>query len=943
MSEIPGAVVGRAEELAALRSAVEAVISGRGQAVLIEGEPGIGKSALLASGLAGAVGRVAEMLSVSCDELGQHFPLSVMTRLLGVNERSADPRRAEVAAVLRRPETSDAWGVRLLAGDPVMAAVEQLLALVDRLCMTGPVVLAMEDLQWADEASLLLWRRLCRASVQLPLLVVGTCRPVPRREELKRLRRELKAYEGVLISLGPLTDESVSTLATHLVDAFPGQGLTRRLRLAAGNPLYVRELLDALSRSGALRRSQGIVEAVDEDADGDAVVSLAEVIADRLDFLSVDTREVLRTASLLGTDFSASELAALVDRIPTGVARAVEEALAAGVLESVGATLRFRHELLKQSLYETTPTALRATLHRHAAEVLIASGAPAERIANLLLPVLAEVDGWEVAWLAENAAELAARAPAIAAQLLEHALVHTREGDPGADVLEDQLAAVCLVLARHEQAERIARGILLRSDSPQRVGQAAWFLGYALLSQGRFDEAAKQVGDATEDVRIAPVWRTRLTALQAMILPHRQRLVEAAEVAARALAEGELLGDPTTMAYALNTLAAHRAMVERDSAGALDLVDRGLTLAGSRPDLTDLRLLLLANRAAVLVSLDQADEARDTLRQARALAERVATPRLAMIQVRAAEHAFDHGRWDEALTELDAMQELPDQFRFPLYRHGLTALIAVRRGDRQQTVRHLKALSALTPSPDLAFMSIYLLMARALDAERAGRLTEAVAMLRPLLSPAYEENLPSREEWLPVLVRLALALGDERTARGAADACERSADRVHRPIKQAAAAWCRGLVEADPAAVLKGADYFRSVGRAPLLGWLLEDAASLQAQLGEVGEARATMAEAVAVYGELDALNDSRRAAARLRALGVRLGARGPQRRPKTGWQALTATELNVAELVAQGESNPEIASRLHLSRRTVENHVSHILTKLQVRSRREVADFVIR
>jgi DNA-binding NarL/FixJ family response regulator len=122
-----------------------------------------------------------------------------------------------------------------------------------------------------------------------------------------------------------------------------------------------------------------------------------------------------------------------------------------------------------------------------------------------------------------------------------------------------------------------------------------------------------------------------------------------------------------------------------------------------------------------------------------------------------------------------------------------------------------------------------------------------------------------------------------------------------------------------------------------MLGNALEDAAVLQAAAGDTTAARATFDEATEAYAELGAVWDSRRAAGRLRAFGVRPGVRGVRRRPREGWSALTNTELRVADLVADGLSNPDIAVQLFLSRRTVETHVSHILAKLQLRSRRDV------
>ncbi|MBT2544699.1 helix-turn-helix transcriptional regulator [Streptomyces sp. ISL-44] len=123
-----------------------------------------------------------------------------------------------------------------------------------------------------------------------------------------------------------------------------------------------------------------------------------------------------------------------------------------------------------------------------------------------------------------------------------------------------------------------------------------------------------------------------------------------------------------------------------------------------------------------------------------------------------------------------------------------------------------------------------------------------------------------------------------------------------------------------------------------MLGHTLEDLAVARAWHGDLAGSRSALTRAVAGYEDLGARWDVARADARLRSLGVRRGSRSARRRPANGWEALTPAELKVALLVAQGRSNPEIASALFLSRRTVQTHVSHILAKLQVRSRAAVA-----
>jgi DNA-binding CsgD family transcriptional regulator len=118
----------------------------------------------------------------------------------------------------------------------------------------------------------------------------------------------------------------------------------------------------------------------------------------------------------------------------------------------------------------------------------------------------------------------------------------------------------------------------------------------------------------------------------------------------------------------------------------------------------------------------------------------------------------------------------------------------------------------------------------------------------------------------------------------------------------------------------------------------LEDATVVLASNGDLPGARQALSHVIDIYSSLDAYWDIRRAQARARRLGVRRSSSAGRRRPTTGWDALTRTEVTVAKLVAAGRSNPEIASELYLSRNTVQSHMSHILAKLGCGSRREIA-----
>ena len=938
---LPGsALIGRDAELAVLEALLADTAAGRGGTVLVEGEPGIGKTALLETGLASAQALGCQVLRGACDELTRRFPLSAMLSALGAQEDSADPRRAAVARALSSPDNAEGLGARLAAGDPVMAAVEQLVGLVDRLCADGPVVLVVEDLHWADEASLVLWHRLSRSAAQLPLLLAASCRPVPAPPGLGRLRGELRTSSpGGLITLGGLSAPDVARLTEELVGRPPGERLAERLASASGNPLYVRELIDALARSGTLREHDGSLEVDDDEGPArEAVVSLARVIVDRLDSLTAETRQTLMVAALLGPVFSVADLAVVAGRAPTDLLGAVEEAVAAGVVEAEGARLRFRHGLLRQALYTSMPLALRVALHQQAISALIAAAAPAERVAELLLPVLGESDGWELDWIVENGGGLIDRAPEIAAELLEHALGRLGPGDPRRPRAEDALLPVTYYLNRFEKAEQLARDILATGDGSERVGHAHWFLVRNFMQQGGTAGAVGAVADALADDRVSEPWRARLTAMRSTALLMAGRRAEVRQEAELALALGGRLADTRTIGQALLTLSL-LCLYEDDGTAACVLADRALEVMGGDPELTDLRLLIGTNRFAWLADLDRFDEAERGARQVLALAEQSWTSRLGSIRVRVAEIAYNQGRWDEAQAELEQAAELRLSAQVSAVHQAYLALIAAHRDDWQTAARHYATLAEFASAADWVRSSRPVVVARILEAERTGSALRVIEVLAPYLTTGEDHIMTGWQLVLPDMARAAVQGGDDEVLRTLNELVRTLVPKERNPESWAGMLWCQGLLARDPEPILSAAEYFRESRRVPWYGRALEDAAVLRAAAGDLVSARSTLAEALEIYAELGAEWDTRRALSRIRPYGVRPGVRGARRRPKTGWQALTGTETRVASLVARGLSNPDIAGQLQLSRRTVETHVSHILTKLQLSSRREVAE----
>lgn len=374
-------LVGRDGELSRLAGWVRDVADGRGSAVLVDGEPGIGKSALVRAACVTALGAGCQVYWGAGDELGQALPLLPLLDALRISAAAPDPRRAAIAGMLRGEATA------AKSADLAVAAAEQLLALVEELCHAGPAVLVVDELQWADRTTVAVWSRLARSVRQLPLLLIGVMRPIPRRDDLRVLRRIIEP--AVRLRVGRLPDAAVLDLVATLAGGKPGDRLAELADGAAGNPLYLTELLGALTRGACLAVDEaGIAELTG----GPAPDSLPEAIADRLGFLSEAARTVLRAAALLGVGFSVADLVTVTSSPLAGLLPALDEARAAGVLAEAGDDLAFRHPLIRKALYDELPASVRVAWHRTAAEALAEAGAPVERVARQLLPTLSTKD-----------------------------------------------------------------------------------------------------------------------------------------------------------------------------------------------------------------------------------------------------------------------------------------------------------------------------------------------------------------------------------------------------------------------------------------------------------------------------------------------------------------------------------------------------------------------
>ncbi|GLY00713.1 BTAD domain-containing putative transcriptional regulator [Actinoplanes sp. NBRC 101535] len=402
---------GRTATVTRLRQAVAGLAEGHGGSIWISGEAGIGKSALLAEGL-----RDAAVLGVQVgwgvgEESDRGKPLNLLPEYL-----SHGPANNLLDAVRATGATP-----------PTMAVIDIIQAFVITQCAEGPVLLVMDDMQWADDMSLLVWHALHQLTGRLPLLLVSASRPLPFGYEMRLLRRALPRNGTTLIDLGPLDDPTATALVrawTRRPDIEPPT-VRSLVAAAAGNPFYLLHLVRT--------ERQGLT------ADTPAT-ELVEAVSRHLRPLSDDTRQLLRAIAFLGNNHLVTDLSAVTGRPVPALVTAVEEALAAGVLVEDGRRLRFRHPVVRQVLHGAIPTALRVTMHRQLAQRIAESDGAPSRVAGQLLAGPVPIDAWVERWLTTHAEQLTSTAPASAIAVLRHAVSSPALSEPARALLTTHLA-----------------------------------------------------------------------------------------------------------------------------------------------------------------------------------------------------------------------------------------------------------------------------------------------------------------------------------------------------------------------------------------------------------------------------------------------------------------------------------------------------------------------
>jgi DNA-binding CsgD family transcriptional regulator/tetratricopeptide (TPR) repeat protein len=901
--------------LAALEEAIRSLPS-RGRLIVIEGEAGIGKSRLIEA--AAQMGRDAGLtvLSSQAEQLESHRPFGAIIDCIG-RERLGD--------------RWDAWEFGVdRAGERLFRVAETMIECLETLCVATSVMVAIEDLHWADTGTLGVLGRVAAEIEQFPAALVVSMRPQPRSPELERLLGVFAARGSATLRVGPLDQRSSEELLESLVGASPGQRLIRQAGRAGGNPLFLSELVGALVADGSIVYGEDAAELA-----ADSVApSLPLTILHRLSFASPDLLELLGLASVLGVSFAAEDLALLAQRPVSSLVAALRSAQRSGVLAERGERLSFRHELVRDALYYDLPLTVRRGLHAEFASVLAAAGRPPDQAADHVIRAAAPGDERAVASIVSVARDLVGRAPGPAAGMYQHAIGLSAAPVALGEQLLPELADALIAAGQLGEGEQACREALARDLSPEWAGQLRLHLMFLLMRQGRTRDAIREGEEGLAQGVVDERSRERIASLVSMALGFSGDVVPAAR-AARAVLDTSR--DEVARALATNTLAsaAEGRGAYAEAAELLVPSVRWADLRGSRAAFDARPHMILS---LMLIRLDRFDEAQATIHRGRSAAESLGiADALPVFHYQQALLDFWRGRLDDALAELDTRSRLVEQMEIGWHMpaESLTALIAIHQDDLIAAGRHVAAAEreAAQGGPPHGLDLMTLARARLLEA--TGHTKAALeAVASAVAASAAADTITFMPVLGPELARLAAAVGDP----GQVAAATSSLDEVARlnpgaPSLQAYALAGRGLLDGDRDAVVTAAGLLRDSGRALEAARAAEAVAALNP-----ARARDPLEEARRIYQSLQAPRDLARVEAALRALGVRRGVAGARRRPDHGWQSLTGTELKVVRLVAERLTNPEIAQRMFISRRTVQTHVSHALAKLGVATRRELA-----
>ncbi|WP_404819323.1 helix-turn-helix transcriptional regulator [Streptomyces marincola] len=924
---------GREKQISHITAALQAVSrSGHGKVLLLESGPGTGKTHLLIEsvGLAvrGGMG-VVSGVSAASDALFGAVPAALTGHVYRLG--AADTASAVPAGVSFAKEIRARLREALEHGQAVVALDD--LHLADPLALFG-----LGDLIGQLGGHPVLW-----------LLATGTGSSSAR-HSLGEIGLGKLPVER-LPELGPLSGQAAADVVADHLGAPPSASITLLAESVGARPRAVIELARALLAEGEVQVSDGMARLVAQQVppprQPEAVRtpapvpgSFATIVRQDLRSLSPFTTKVLKLAAVLGSPFTPTDLLALLDESPADLLTALDEAIARGFLVCRVTDFAFRSDALWRVALDSVPPPMRALLHRQAATMLLSRPDGVEAAALHVAHVAEPGDIEAVRIIARAVDRMLASQPLTAAALARQGMKLLSSDQPEWTRLAAAAAEALVRAGDAGRAAEFAQDAVGEVAAFARERAAAahtdavaafrtWF-SVALLMKGKAHEAGRMAGDA-------------LTA-GAGSREDRER-AESSRLAAHCLTEGpaaaehaeRLLGGrtepPRTVRAGALTVRALGRWREGRAAEAIGILREAAEL-----DRLPQVIRLLDPRWLLVPMLTRAGEFEEALDVVGAAARLVPVPaRTAVSALLRAPVHLANGRLGEADEDARSGLAAGEGLCLPMLAPQawrVRALVALRRGLLGEAEAHLSALQDCCP-PDSA--RPWRAMRQLLGAQIAEARSGPAAAVDHLCgvwasAEARRELLLEDVAAAAGCVRWALEAHREDIARAAVDTAE-SLRRDNRDLRglAVAAAHARALFDGD-------AEGLAQVGRAHRDPWARAAAAEDRARLllahGDREAAICELERSMNGYGALDGERDGARVRRELRHLGVRRRHWKHAKRPMSGWDSLTKAERRVAELVAGGLTNRQVASQLFVSPHTVGFHLRQVYRKLGLRSR---------
>jgi DNA-binding CsgD family transcriptional regulator len=908
-------IIARQSELAALDDFLDGIPDGT-RALLFEGEAGIGKTRLWREGVDRARDRGLRVLATRPGGAEVQLGFAGLADLLrDVLDETLDrlpaPQRRALAVALLLDDSDGA-----APDDRAVSAA--FLAALSMAAGAGPVVVAIDDVQWLDAASARALEFALRRLDGEPIGVLGTVRVSPEEAEPVELLRSLPHERLGRLPLGPLTVGALYELISSRLGVQLSRATLLRLHeTSEGNPFYALELARAL---------------LDADRDPEpgeplpVPAGLRELVQRRLRRLPPPTREVLLVASALNPPM----LTVVQNAIGDTAAEGVELAVDAAVVELDGDEIHFTHPLLASIHYASAPVRRRQALHARLADVV---SDPEERARHLGLAV--EGPDEAVATALEAAATRAKGRGALvaAAELMDEAQVRTPP-TATADRRRRRLAAAeaHYTAGDRDRALRPLEEELGSSAPVPERAEVLWSIGKV-----KFEGEDTRVGGqyfrrALDETGADDLLRARILESIAFPVAKQEGFPVARVYEQEAVTLAERLGDKPTLARALGQLGYLAFMC--DEGVQHELFERAIALEEELGGL-ELDYGPSARYARALYDAGLGQRARPLLERLceRGRASGDAAVNMPIFLLASIE--YEAGNWDRAAVLAGEAYDVAVQTgREAAEPRGLwtLALIAAARGEFER-------------ARDLAERALVMTDSRGWNSGGPRGVLGLLELTLENYEAAYDVVMPAIETYRKLgapLVGQIFDAAEALAAMGRPEEGRQLLDRTKKvpvmmglPWPSAAAPRARGLLAAAESDLEAAeADLGEAVNAAERLGWPLELGRSLlalgtvQRQARRKQAARRTLERAVEVFDELGAKPWAERAR---RELG-RIGGRTAPRRK------LSATEAEIVELVVAGRSNKEVAQALHLSPKTVEWNLSKVYRKLGVHSRTELA-----